>query len=171
MQSETGYILLYVPQTSAAGLGLGSGRGCWTRGGVWGSPCRLYRPPPSLHRLLLLSRPLTDRQSGRTHLSAGTKGRDVWDEMLEIFLNCHCLQCDSFGSTKTISLFNQFLDSSSVFILKMAGNCASCWQIFLQSDDRLWYFTHLYIIHKYIKSHVALNNQIYVTWLYRRMKY
>lgn len=66
---------VYLPQTSAEGQGPGSGRGCWTHEGVWGSLYRLCRSQRCLHHLLHPSQPLTERQSGRNHLTAC--GKDV----------------------------------------------------------------------------------------------
>lgn len=65
--SEKGkHLSIYIPQTSAAGQGLGTEKGCWTRAGVWGSPCLGRRWRPLL--------PLTGHQSETTHRAAGTEG-------------------------------------------------------------------------------------------------
>lgn len=73
-KKKVGNIPLHIPQTSAVGRDLGSGRGCWTRGAVWGSPCRLCRPRLCL-RLRLPNPPPTVRPAGTSHLTVGTQGQ------------------------------------------------------------------------------------------------
>lgn len=65
--------MVYIPQTSAVGRGPGSGRGCWRRGGAWGSPWHRSHRRRSLP--LLLSRPLTGRRSERSRRTAATDGQ------------------------------------------------------------------------------------------------